>query len=189
MDLDTLYLLVTEGIQRADVLEDLNAPGAGVAHLDVSLLEEKIAELIPASKPEGALARRGAVRAAVRACDLQRASDLVIHFAGEPDASDELKEEIQTLLRRGLAAQSPPKKTSRSKSSHGSASGGDETTDRRGTVTFAGERGRQLVVDIQRLSAGVISMDEASSELTRGPDGMIRIKVTKETIELLTSAR
>ena len=63
--IELLYPLITEAIRRAETLEDLRAPGAHSAYLDVSLLEERITEFLPACDPEGALARRGAVRAAL----------------------------------------------------------------------------------------------------------------------------
>src|SRR4029078_3347142 len=76
MTLDFLYPLITEAIRRAETLEDLRGPGARSAHLDVALLEEEIAEVLPASDPEGALARRGAVRAALAAREIARAQQL-----------------------------------------------------------------------------------------------------------------
>jgi hypothetical protein len=85
MSIENLYPLVSEAIQRAETLEDLGAPGARSAHLDVSLLEEKIAELLPASDPEGALARRGAVRAAFAAGELTRARKLAEEFLAEAE--------------------------------------------------------------------------------------------------------
>lgn len=100
MDLDLLYRLVTEAIQRADVLDDLRAPGAAEAHLDVSFLEERIADSLPASDPEGELARRGAVRAAGAAGDLKRAQDLVERFRADSDASDDLRQQLTDLLGR-----------------------------------------------------------------------------------------
>jgi hypothetical protein len=97
-DRDSLYLLVTDAILRAEALEDLGAPGATAAHSDVSLLEEKIAELFPQTSPEGALARRGAVRAAVAAGERPRAERLIERFAAEPEASDALTGQLRDLL-------------------------------------------------------------------------------------------
>ncbi len=73
MNLETLYPLVTEAIRRAEVLDELGAPGAQHAYLDVSLLEERIANLLPVSDAEGAIARRGAVSAAIAAHEFRRA--------------------------------------------------------------------------------------------------------------------
>jgi len=98
MSLDFLYLLVTEAIRRAETLEDLRAPGMHTAYSEVSLLEEKVAELLPASDPEGALARRGAVRAALAARELGRAQELTERFLAEADANAELQAGLHRLF-------------------------------------------------------------------------------------------
>jgi hypothetical protein len=103
MDRDSLYMLVTEAIERAEDLEDLGAPGARQAHLDVSLIEERIAALVPASEGEGAIARRGAVRHAVAAGAYSRARDLTAHFLAEDAAPAELQHEVRDLLAAGDA--------------------------------------------------------------------------------------
>ena len=110
MSLDFLYPLVTEAIRRAESLEDLGAPGALAAHLDVSLLEEKIAEILPASDPEGALARRGAVRAAVAARQLARAQQLAERYLAEVGTDASSRAEILRLVEqaeRSSAARYP----------------------------------------------------------------------------------
>ena len=62
MNIDALYQRVTEAILRAEALET-NAPAveAAQAYLTVSFVEEEIAEALPASEEEGAIARRGGV--------------------------------------------------------------------------------------------------------------------------------
>lgn len=100
MSADLYYPLVTEAIRRAETLEDLRAPGTSAAYLDVSLLEEKIAETLPASDPEGAVARRGAVRAAVSAGDLERVRTLTERFLAEDEVDAELREELLDLARQ-----------------------------------------------------------------------------------------
>lgn len=110
MSVEILYPLISEAIQRAETLEDLRAPGAHAAYLDVSLLEEKIAEVLPASDPEGALARRGAVRAALAARKPDRAQQLVDRFLAETGDDDELRTELRQLSRqveRSAAARFP----------------------------------------------------------------------------------
>ena len=97
MDLETLYPLVTEAIRRAEVLEDLRAPGAVAANLDLSLIEERIAELLPAASPEGSVARRGAIRAALAAQDFSRAQVLASRFAKEPGLTAKLRAELRRL--------------------------------------------------------------------------------------------
>lgn len=87
MDKATLYPLVTEAIRRAEVLDEIGAPGARLAYLDVSLLEERIASLFPPSNAEGAIARRGAISAAIAAHEFQRAKELVAKFISESGAS------------------------------------------------------------------------------------------------------
>lgn len=110
MSAELFYPLVTEAIRRAETLEDLGAPGTPAAFLDVSLLEEKIAETLPASDPEGALARRGAVRAALAARDLGRARQLAERFLAEAGIDAESREELLRLSKqaeRSSAARFP----------------------------------------------------------------------------------
>lgn len=95
MSIEVLYPLITEAIRRAETLEDLHAPGAVSAYLDLSLLEERAAEILPASDPEGALARRGAVRAALAAKELTRAQQLAERFLAEAGTDDDLRAELQ----------------------------------------------------------------------------------------------
>ena len=71
------------------------------AHRDVSLLEERVAKLLPASNPEGALARRGAVRAAVAAHDFARADALAERYCAETDASTSLQCDLREIVRSG----------------------------------------------------------------------------------------
>jgi hypothetical protein len=104
VDRDSLYLLVTEAIERAENLEDLGAPGARGAHLDVSLIEERIAVLVPASEIEGAVARRGAVRHAVAAGAHARAKDLMARFVADEAAPAALQRELRELLAAADAA-------------------------------------------------------------------------------------
>jgi hypothetical protein len=97
MNLETLYPLVTEAIRRAEVLDELGAPGARHAYLDVSLLEERIASLLPVSDAEGAIARRGAVSAAIAAHEFQRAEELAVRFAAEAALDDSLRADLTKL--------------------------------------------------------------------------------------------
>lgn len=104
MTAEELYPLVTEAIRRAETLEDLHAPGTAKAYLDVSLLEEKIAETLPASDPEGAVARRGAVRAALSAREYGRARELIERFIAEDDLDANLREELLELSEQGKSS-------------------------------------------------------------------------------------
>jgi len=103
MTLESLYLLVTEAIERAEGLEDLGAPSAREAHFEVSLIEEEIATLVPGTETEGAIARRGAVRHATTARAYERAGELVARFLAEEAMPGELREELIELSARGDA--------------------------------------------------------------------------------------
>jgi hypothetical protein len=110
MSIEILYPLITEAIQRAETLEDLHAPGTHSAYLDVSLLEERVTEILSSSDPEGALARRGAVRAALAAREFARARLLSKRFLAEAETAAELRDELQRLLEQAddaLAARFP----------------------------------------------------------------------------------
>lgn len=110
MDIEILYPLISEAIRRAEILEDLRAPGAQAAYLDVSILEEKVAEALPASDPEGALARRGAVRAALAGREPARAKQLTERFLAEPEADAELRADLFRLLDQFEHSLEPPRK-------------------------------------------------------------------------------
>ncbi|MEA2600701.1 MAG: hypothetical protein QOF89_1693 [Acidobacteriota bacterium] len=97
MSVEFLYPLITEAIRRAEALEDLGAPDTQLAYREVSLLEERIAKFLPACDPEGALARRGAVRAALAAKDIARAQKLGERFLAEADCGAELRAELLEL--------------------------------------------------------------------------------------------
>lgn len=85
-DLDDLYERVSAAIIQAES-ELETQPGRREAFLLISDLEDQIATLLPADELEGAIARRGAIRAAVRADDLPRAGMLLSKYlvAGVPD--------------------------------------------------------------------------------------------------------
>jgi CheY-like chemotaxis protein len=99
MDIEMLYPLVSDAIKRAEVLQDLGAPGAREAYLDVSLLEERIADLIPAADQEGAIARRGAINAALSAHAFDRARSPLARYSAEPDAGTDLRAALAGLSR------------------------------------------------------------------------------------------
>ena len=107
MALESLYRQVTEAILRAESLEDGTAEAAAV-HLEVSQLEQQIAHEFPPSHPEGAIARRGAVRAALAAGDHRRAEHLAELYLAEPEAPPELVRTIQELASSVRMEQSAP---------------------------------------------------------------------------------
>jgi len=51
--------------------------------------------------------------------------------------------------------------------------------------TFSGSRGTELCRQIARVSAGLMTVDEAADELTRRPDGTLQLQVTRQTIHVL----
>lgn len=74
------------------------------------MLEEEIAKLIPAKEAEGRIARRGTVRAALRAEDHIRADDLVRRYTAEEGASKSLCTDLRKILKEdveGLFEQFP----------------------------------------------------------------------------------
>jgi hypothetical protein len=66
--------------------------------LEVSKWEEELAKVLPVRSPEGRIARRGAVRAAVKAGDRARAAHLANAFRSEPGAPPTLKRALSQLV-------------------------------------------------------------------------------------------
>jgi hypothetical protein len=100
MSVEFLYPLVSEAIRRAELLADMGAPGVRDAYLEVSLLEERIAEALPVSDPEGVLARRGAVRAALNARDFGRVRLLTARFSKEASKAPGLRRELSEFTKQ-----------------------------------------------------------------------------------------
>jgi len=100
MTLDELYERVTGAIVRAERIDEADAVARRRAFLSVSELEEEIAKRLPAGDPEGAVARRGAVRAAVNADEFLRAETLYWSYLDE-GVPDELKRELTELMEDG----------------------------------------------------------------------------------------
>jgi hypothetical protein len=101
MNLDALYQRVTEAILEAEALE-MKGPSveAAQAYLTVSFVEEEIAATLPASEEEGAIARRGAVRAALTAGLPTRAKELAERYMAEPGAPPELFDLLREMALR-----------------------------------------------------------------------------------------
>jgi hypothetical protein len=93
-----LYPKVTGAIMRAENAEARGDPAARQAYLEVSRIEEEISTYLPTSDSQGALARRGAVRAAIFAADTERAKMLAERFSREPDASVGLRLDLKDIL-------------------------------------------------------------------------------------------
>ncbi len=95
-EVEQLNVKVSAGIYIAEHVIDQGSAEAHNAYAAVSALEEEIANLTTATSVEGAVARRGAVRAAVKATDIDRAKLLIVKFSAGEDSS--LREELQALL-------------------------------------------------------------------------------------------
>lgn len=107
MDVDSLNTLVTGAIWRAEQLEDRGVESAALAWKEVSLIEEELANALAVSEPEGRIARRGAVGAALSAGDYARAEALVMRYTSEDAAPAELRDALREMLdedARALAA-------------------------------------------------------------------------------------
>lgn len=98
MEIDILHSLVTGAIWRAEQLDDRGLPSAAQAWAEVSALEEKLAEAISAADPEGRIARRGAVRAALKAGDYARGQLLTDLYTSDKAGPKALKTALQELL-------------------------------------------------------------------------------------------
>jgi hypothetical protein len=95
---DLLNTLVTGAIWRAEQLEEQGIGSVSLAWAEVSSLEEKLATALPTSQPEGRIARRGAVRAALKAGNFARAQALTERFLAEKEATRTLRAALRQLL-------------------------------------------------------------------------------------------
>jgi len=98
METDELNTLVTEAIWRAEELEDRGIHDTSHAWAEVSSIEEELAKAFPASEAQGRIARRGAVRAALKAGDPARAHVLTDAYLAEECAPTSLKAELREIL-------------------------------------------------------------------------------------------
>jgi hypothetical protein len=97
VETDTLNTLVTDAIWRAEELEALGIP-TSPAWKEVSAIEEELAKAFPVSEGQGRIARRGAVRAALKAGDYDRAQALADAYIAEEAAPDSLKTALHEIL-------------------------------------------------------------------------------------------
>lgn len=98
MSTDSLHSLVTAAIWRAEQLKEHGVSSAPLAWAEVSSLEEELAAILLNSQPEGRIARRGAVRAALKARDYARAEALVQRFVAEENTPKSLETAIRQIL-------------------------------------------------------------------------------------------
>ena len=87
MPTEALNALVTSAIWRAQQLEARGIGSASQAWAEVSFIEEEMAKTFLISQGEGRIARRGAVRAALKAGDYTRAEELSDSYANEKGAT------------------------------------------------------------------------------------------------------
>lgn len=110
MNVNSLHTLVTGAIWRAEQLEDQGTSSAPLAWAEVSSREEELANALPVSQPEGRIARRGAVLAALKARDHARAHALAERYLAEKGTPKSLRAALQEMLERdasSLAARFP----------------------------------------------------------------------------------
>jgi len=93
-----LNTLVADAIWRAEELETRGIPSAQLAWAEVSSIEEDLAKAHPVSEGQGRIARRGAVRAALKTGDYTRAQGLVDRYIAEDGAPESLKTELAEIL-------------------------------------------------------------------------------------------
>src|SRR5437588_9762373 len=98
MPSEALNALVTSAIWRAQQLEDHGIGSASQAWAEVSFVEDELAKTLPISQGEGRIARRGAVRAALKADDYTRAQKLSDSYANEKGATKALKNALKEML-------------------------------------------------------------------------------------------
>lgn len=102
---DELNRRVTDAIFRAERAERLgDARDVWLAYMEVSALEEAIAAELPASETQGAIARRGAVTAALSAQEFVRARELASGFLSDPLLPGDLRSQLRALLDEANAA-------------------------------------------------------------------------------------
>ena len=97
MEADTLNSLLSGAIWRAEQLESQGLRTLQ-AWAEVSSLEEALAKVFPVSESEGRIARRGAVRAALKAGDYARAFAVAEQYSSDGSAPRSLKSEIKKIL-------------------------------------------------------------------------------------------
>jgi hypothetical protein len=97
VETDILNTLVTEAIWRAEQLKAFGIP-ASSAWKEVSAIEEELAKAFPVLESQGRIARRGAVRAALKARDYDRAQALADAYIAEQAAPISLQTALHEIL-------------------------------------------------------------------------------------------
>jgi len=103
VETDALNTLVSGAIWRAEQLETHGVRPASQAWAEVCSLEEELAKALPVAEAEGRIARRGAVRAALKAGDYARAHALADGYLAE-EAPRSLKTALRKILEEDAQA-------------------------------------------------------------------------------------
>jgi hypothetical protein len=104
VETDALNTLVSGAIWRAEQLEAHGIRHAAPAWAEVSSLEEELAKAFPVSESEGRIARRGAVRAALKSGDYAGAHALAEGYLAEEAAPRSLKVALRKILEEDAQA-------------------------------------------------------------------------------------
>ena len=96
--LDELNKNVTHRIISAEQLEEVNSPYAKSAWLSVSYAEHYLANELEFGSMEWKIAWRGAISAAVKAGDLNRAENLIAFLVINFDIDAEMLAQLNALL-------------------------------------------------------------------------------------------
>jgi len=99
VETDALNTLVSGAIWRAEQLENHGIQAASQAWAEVSSLEEELSKAVSISESEGRIARRGAVRAALKAGDYTRAHTLADRYLAEAGTPRSFKTELRRILK------------------------------------------------------------------------------------------
>lgn len=101
MSIEELYPRVTEAIERAQALVDAgDAIGARRAYHEVFTIESEIATKLAGSTIEGAIARCGAVRAALKANRPDLARNLALEYLEDRDLTPDAQAELRKVCDR-----------------------------------------------------------------------------------------
>ena len=100
----TLNSLVSGAIWRAEQLEAHGIRSAAQGWAEVSSIEEELAKVMSVSVSEGRIARRGAVRAALKAGDYARAHALADGYVAEKAAPRSLVAALRKILQEDAQA-------------------------------------------------------------------------------------
>ncbi len=104
MSAEEIYPELSEAIWLAENVRDQLSEAARSAYSRVSDLEEAVAKLLPAASVEGAIARRGAVRAALAAGEPARAWKLASGFLADPEARKDFELIELSVMSKGELA-------------------------------------------------------------------------------------